>query len=293
MQKADVGNARNSDSAQIIQWQRELESDAVLVDWLATETGLSKRGLKEVLLKGAVQVKRNGAARKRVRRATFELRKGDTVYFNYDPAILALQPPQPALLFKCREYSLWFKPAGLLSQGNEWSDHCSLLRLAEQHLNIQQTYLVHRLDREASGIMLIAHTSHAAAKLSALWQNNQILKQYKVCVHGQAPEQGEINDPLDGKPARTLYKCERYDAVNHCSWLDVSIITGRKHQIRRHLSAQGLPVVGDPQYGDFSEKILNKKGLLLQAWVLEFNCPFSKTRKRFELPLEQLITTAQ
>lgn len=287
-----MGEANNPVSAKTQQWQRQTSEDAVMVDWLAAQSGLSKRALKEIMIKGAVQLKREGAARKRIRRATFELHAGDTVYFNYDPAILAMEPPQPSLIFKCREYSIWYKPPGLLSQGNDWSDHCSLLRVAEQLLSLQQTFLVHRLDREASGIMLIAHTSHAAAKLSALWQKNQIVKQYKVCVHGETPETGEINNPLDGKAACTQYALDYYDADNNCSWLDVTIITGRKHQIRRHLSGAGFPVVGDPQYGDLSQRKLNKNGLQLQAWVLEFNCPFSKTRKRFELSKELLLKPA-
>jgi len=272
---------------QKVAWQRQISDESTLVDWLAAETGLSKRALKEVMIKGAVQLKREGAARKRIRRATFELRRGDTVFFHYDPAILALHAPQPELLFKCREYSLWYKPAGLLSQGNEWSDHCSLLRIAEQQLGVQQTFLVHRLDREAAGIMMIAHTSHAAAKLSALWQHQQIIKQYKVCVAGQAPETGEINDKLDGKPARTLFQSEFYDEVADCSWLNVSIITGRKHQIRRHLAGAGFPVVGDPAYGAGKSK--QQKPLQLQAWLLEFTCPFSKTKRRFELPAALLL----
>lgn len=292
MQKGD-SNKKDSltvDAKKVIQFERPITEDGgVMVEWLASQTGISKRALKEVLIKGAVQLKRVGAVRKRIRRATFELTAGDIVYFNYDPAVLEREPPQPNLLFKCREYSIWYKPAGLLSQGNEWSDHCSILRLAEQQLSLQQAYLVHRLDREATGIMMIAHTRHAAAKLSELWQKNQILKYYKVCVSGKTLAVGEFAQPLDGKTARTRFTLEHYDEAQHCSWLDVSIITGRKHQIRRHFADAGFPVVGEPQYGDKSIRKPHKNGLQLQASVLEFNCPFSKVKKRFEVPVELLI----
>ena len=78
-------------------------------------------------------------------------------------------------------YSVWFKPAGLMSQGTKYGDHCSLLRLAGLFFKSKRkVFPVHRLDREASGMVLIAHDKTAAGKLSRLFRSQQIIKRYRA-----------------------------------------------------------------------------------------------------------------
>ncbi|MBK8287399.1 MAG: RNA pseudouridine synthase [Cellvibrionales bacterium] len=146
------------------------------IDWLAENSPLSRMQLKKALANGAVWL-HTGKKQERLRRATRELPANSTLHMYYDAAILALEPPTPTLVCDENQYSVWYKPAGLLSQGSKQGDHCSLLRIVEQTMN-RKTFLVHRLDREANGLMLVAHTEKAAAALSGLFQKNRIDKYY-------------------------------------------------------------------------------------------------------------------
>lgn len=254
--------------------------NATAIDALARVSALPKGRLKDALAKGAVTLTR-GSQTRRLRRATFALQKGDTLSLWYNPELLALVPLQPRLLADEKHYSVWIKPPGLLAQGTQEGDHCALLRLAELALK-RNVFLVHRLDREAAGLMLIAHTPKAAAALSALFASQdaaaKIRKLYRVEVKGQTPEQGEIALLLDGKSALTRYTRCTYDARCNSSTLDVELVTGRKHQIRRHFAESGFPVLGDPAYGENNK---DARGLQLFAVALEFLCPVSKQQKRF------------
>lgn len=247
---------------------------------LARVSALPKSRLKDALAKGAVTLTRGGKT-KRLRRATFGLLKGDTLSLWYNPELLALVPPQPQLLADERQYSVWIKPAGLLAQGTEEGDHCALLRLAELALK-RDAFLVHRLDREAAGLMLIAHTPHAAAAFSAMFAAQEtpakIRKRYRVEVKGEAPPHGEIALPLDGKPALTRFTRIAVDPERNSSVLDVELVTGRKHQIRRHCAESGFPVLGDPLYGKHNK---DARGLQLFALALDFVCPLSKQPRAY------------
>lgn len=254
----------------------------VAVDFLVKHTGISKRKLKEAMNKGAVWICRGRGKRKRLRRATAVLQTGDVLAVHYDPELLERDPPQAKLLWRCREYSVWYKPPGLLAQGNEYGDHASLLRQAELADPLRKpAYLIHRLDREAQGLMLIAHTQTAARHLSRIFQRQQVSKEYEVRVLGKlANRHGTIQQPLDGKPALTQYELRHYDAVTSTSVLHIRIKTGRTHQIRRHLELLGHPVMGDPRYGRGNK---SAEGLQLSATRLEFTCPLTQVQREFEL----------
>ena len=180
--------------------------------------------------------------------------------------------------------SLWFKPAGLMTQGNRHGDHCSLMRGVEVFFkNKRSVFLVHRLDREAAGIVLVAHDKGAAGKLSRLFQERSIVKRYRAQVLGNLAgrKAGDIiRIPLDGKPAETEYTAGEYDPKSNTNMVDIIIRTGRKHQIRRHFEMIGFPVMGDPRYGEGNK---NTAGLQLTATSLEFECPFSGIHTAFSV----------
>lgn len=144
-------------------------------------------------------------------------------------------------------------------------------------------FLVHRLDREAAGLVLLAHDGVAAAKLAGLFRDHRITKRYRVRVSGQlavrGPE-GVIALPLDGKAAQTEYRVTGYDQASGTSTAEVRIRTGRLHQIRRHFDVIGYPVLGDPRYGSGNA---HPEGLQLVACGLAFRCPFTGRRQSFEL----------
>ncbi|HTR00489.1 MAG TPA: RluA family pseudouridine synthase [Candidatus Acidoferrum sp.] len=244
------------------------------IDALAAVSQLPKQRLKDAMNKGAAWLRR-GNTNKRLRRATTSLQSGDEVSLHYNPEILALAPVEPNLVADEKHYSVWHKPAGLLAQGTLEGDHCSLLRLAEQRLG-RECFPVHRLDREAEGLMLIAHTGKAAAALSALFAregSTSLRKLYRVEVRGHAANSGEIDTPLDGKPALTRYRLLEYLPASDSSVVEVELITGRKHQIRRHFAQVNHAVLGDPQYGTDNK---DARGLQLRATGLAFECPLTR-----------------
>lgn len=263
------------------------QAEQTALDLLAEGTGLPKQRIKDAMNKGAVWWTLKGKTL-RLRRATKVLRKGSNIQFFYDAQVLARKPENASLIYDGGNYSIWFKPAGMLSQGSQWGDHCSILRWVEvngqpdkgQHQ--RECFLVHRLDADAMGLIMLAHDSQSAAKLSTLFQARDMRKCYQAWVVGNCdlPTTGlTLNGELDGKSAVTHIKKIR--AENNQTLLDVHIETGRKHQIRRHLANFGHPIVGDKLYGSKATS-----GLKLLAYRLEFVCPNTKQVVIVELPPE-------
>jgi tRNA pseudouridine32 synthase / 23S rRNA pseudouridine746 synthase len=257
------------------------------LDLLAEGTGLSKQRIKDAMNKGAVWWTLKGKTL-RMRRATKVLTKGSKIQFFYDEQVLARKPETPTLIYDANRYSIWFKPAGMLAQGSQWGDHCSILRWVEVNgqynpASKRECYLVHRLDADAQGLMIIAHDNQSAAKLSLLFQGRDIKKYYQAWVvdNCEIPETGlTLTYELDGKSAITHLK--KIGFVRNKTLVDVHIETGRKHQIRRHLANIGHPITGDKLYGTKSTS-----GLELLAYRLEFVCPFAQQELVIELPKEQ------
>lgn len=258
------------------------------VDFLALHSGLSKSALKDAMNKGAVWLTPRRGARKRLRRATAGLTPGERVELYYDSALLNLAPGPAECIDDRTDYSVWYKPAGMLAQGTEYGDHCSLLRVTEQRL-ARPCLPVHRLDREAFGLMVIAHRQATAAALSRLFQQGRVDKAYRIEVRGcmDTPElrRGRIDIPLDGKPAVTEYEVEAVDAVRATSVLRVRLLTGRLHQIRRHFERLGYPLIGDPRYGRGNK---SDQGLRLAAVTIGFVLPGNAAPVQFQLPQRYL-----
>lgn len=260
------------------------EDSATACDLLATRAGLAKSRVKDAMCKGAVWLTGKRGGRKRLRKATFQPVSGDILELHYDARLLSMKPQLPRCLHDGGQYSVWLKPAGLLAQGTDYGDHCSLVRQVEVHYRLKRPVLpVHRLDREAAGLMILAHHKAAAAKLSKLLQDNAIDKQYRVTVVGRLSEEsGVIELPLDNKPALTRYTITAYDPDTNTSVAEVTLKTGRLHQIRRHFAMLGHPVLGDPRYGSGNK---NSTGMELVAHRLAFRCPV--TRKEVRISLDE------
>ena len=263
------------------------ETSSLAVDVLAEATGLSKQCMKHAMKKGAVWVtpasenskpesERNA---QRLRRAKKELQPGDTLHLYYDEKILAEIPPEPKLIADEGKYSVWHKPYGLRSQGSKWSDHCTIYRWVETHLEPERpAFSVHRLDRAATGLIIIAHKKSTAVELSRMFAKREIEKRYRVVVNGKFPDTPEpftMTQDIDGRSAISHATLLEYDEAKNRSLLEVNIESGRKHQIRRHLSEAGYPVVGDRLYGSASEEENEKEDLQLTACYLAFNIPGS------------------
>ena len=159
-------------------------------------------------------------------------------------------------------------------------------------------YLVHRLDRETSGVMMVAKTPEVQDYFRSRW-NDVTEKTYLARVHGhldrkegafesylaENPRTLKVHsakNPADGKFARTLYKVISETAGT--SLVEVTLKSGRKNQIRVHFAESGHPVVGDARYGH------DKGPLLLHAWRLAFLHPHDGRRLAFETALPPFAT---
>ena len=171
------------------------------------------------------------------------------------------------------------------------------------HSNSPHPGIVHRLDKDTSGLMVVAKNESAQANLQSQFKNRSVTKQYLVLVRGHlTPEQGAIEAPIgrdpllrkrmtiipQGKEASTLYQVIKY--IDNYSFLKVTLNTGRTHQIRVHFSAIGYPVVGDKVYG---VKVPFLSRQFVHAHILGFKLPLSGEPVEFksELPpdLEQAL----
>lgn len=225
------------------------------VDILKKETELSKQIIKQVMTKGAVWLSRNKSTQ-RIRRADKVLKQDDCLHIYYDEEVLDKQPDDAVLIADENQYSIWCKPYGMLSQGSKWGDQCTINRWVEKNLQPQRpAFIVNRLDRAASGLMIIAHKKQTAAYFSQLFQQRNIDKRYQAIVHGEFPEFKDIDLEVDNKPAMSHVKKLKYNKVLDQSLVEVEIETGRKHQIRKHLSESGFPIVGDRFYGSERKKV--------------------------------------
>jgi tRNA pseudouridine32 synthase/23S rRNA pseudouridine746 synthase len=260
-----------------------VEEPSNACDFLALRTGLPKARIKDCMTKGGVWRLRPGRQGSRLRRATAPVHPGETLEINYDPALLAIVPDAPALVFRHARYSVWDKPAGVLSQGTRFADHCAMTRLAQNGLGARsELHPVHRLDREARGLILMAHDKGAAGKFGELFRRNRVEKEYMVVVRG-VPDWTELtaDAPLDGRESRSHFRILARDPDTGTALVAARIDTGRRHQIRRHLAEAGFPVMGDPRYGRGNAF---PGGLQLIAVSLSLTCPFTGAARSWTLP---------
>lgn len=186
------------------------------------------------------------------------------------------------------------KPAGLLVQGDRSGDPC-LVDVAKAWLKETcgkpgNVYLglVHRLDRNVSGVVMLARTSKAAGRLSAAFRDGTVTKHYLAVVLGTPPaDAGELTAWLAGegdaqgvtRAAATPFPGAREAVLRYAvrersgglSLVDVEPVTGRRHQIRAQLALVGCPLLGDVKYG--APDRLPDRRLALHAWRLELDHP--------------------
>lgn len=261
------------------------QADLSAVDVLSDKTGLSKQKIKQIMQQGAVWLT-DGQQVRRLRRAKKMLSAGQILHIYYDRSVLEQVPPAAQLIADLGAYSVWDKPSGMLSQGSKWGDHCTITRWAEQILKPERvSFAVHRLDRATRGLIIVAHEKKATTSLSSLFHDRQIDKRYCAVVAGKfAITSGRtrlrIDADIEGRHAVSIFSVLAYDAQQDQSILSVSIETGRKHQIRRHLADLGYPIIGDRLYGTANSSSVDLK---LTASYLAFDCPLTGKPQQFEL----------
>jgi 23S rRNA pseudouridine1911/1915/1917 synthase len=200
--------------------------------------------------------------------------------------------PQLQVLFENRDVIVVNKPRGQKSHPNYHGETGTLMNDVAGYLN-DSTYMVHRLDQETSGAMLVAKNPVVVPVLNRLISSGQIHRQYLAVVAGQMDKEGELawsigSDPTDkrkymvggqnAKAARTLF---HVIATNHqYSLVRLRLMTGRTHQIRVHLAHAGHPIIGDPLYN-----AQPAPAMLLHGAIQELVLPFTFQRKEIQAPL--------
>jgi len=258
------------------------QTDCSAPNTLAEASGLSIGLIKQAMQKGAVWLD-DGQSTRRLRRAKKALAVGSKLHFYYNPEVLESNIPAPTLLADEGDYSIWIKPRGVLSQGSKWGDHCTITRWVESNDDKQRpAFLIHRLDRAATGLMVIGHSKKVTQAFAAKFAKKEIQKIYHALVMGQFSDTAKpitYDSKIDGREAVSHAKLIEYAASSNQSLVEVNIETGRKHQVRKHLSEAGFPILGDRLYGGG-----DSVDLQLAAVSLSFNCPCRGWVKTFELP---------
>lgn len=183
------------------------------------------------------------------------------------------------ILRDTKDYVVVDKPSGLLTMKGrgELEDENNLADILESEYG--RIFPVHRLDKDVSGVILFAKNAEAHKYFSSLFETRNLEKIYLALVHGRIMKPMTIDKPIkqrgsgrmsvafDGKPSVTKFRVIKN--LKHMSLLEVSIVTGRRHQIRVHLYSEGHPVVGDNLYGDL---VVQRKypRLMLHSWRMKF-----------------------
>jgi tRNA pseudouridine32 synthase/23S rRNA pseudouridine746 synthase len=172
------------------------------------------------------------------------------------------------------------KPAGVaVAAGGRVAPEETLQARVAEHIG-GKAYIVHRLDRETSGVMAFAKTAESHRQLSLQFERREVTKRYLALVDGHVDgREGEIAAPLcefgsgrvgvdpSGREARTVWKLR--EQLGDADLLDVTPVTGRRHQIRVHLYSIGHPVIGDTRYGEL-RPVGGAPRLMLHALELGF-----------------------
>jgi len=215
------------------------------------------------------------------------------------------QPKGLTILFEDKAIIVVEKPTGLLSIGTERDKSRTVHSILNEYVrkgdprSRNRVYIVHRLDRETSGILILAKSEAAKIFLQGHWQDTD--KRYLAIVHGLlTPKAGTITSYLAENSAFTVYSTHDKDQgklsqteytvlkeAKGLSLLEIHLLTGRKHQIRVHLSEKGHPVVGDRKYGRQNDA---HGTLALHARSLSFIHPVSNRRLTFETGIPDFFT---
>jgi len=253
-----------------------------------SEVALSRSQVKYAIEEGDVLV--NGKEPK----VSQKLKEGDVIILNKKPPIEATALPQDMplnIVYEDETIIVINKPAGLVVHPAPGNPDKTLVNALLFHCHdlsgiggVLRPGIVHRLDKDTSGLIVAAKSDEAHHHLSAQFEKHDVHKKYLALVWGNVKgNHGEIIEPVGrhpvnrkkmstkskrGKGALTLWKVrERYDVA---TLLEVEIKTGRTHQIRVHLSDRGYPVVGDAVYGN-SARIRSINDPLLKTRLKEFN----------------------
>lgn len=274
---------------------------------VARLSGAARSLVADAVKRGAVRV--NGNAVK----ASYPLEDGDVLAYEIVPRKPLEALPESIeipIVYEDDDLLVVDKPAGMVTHPAHSATSGTLVNALLAHIGTLpgdplRPGLVHRLDRDTSGLLLVAKTPQALSALGIAMKARSIKREYLGLVHG-IPEhaRGTVEGPIgrdphnrlkfaivsDGKPAITHYEVR--EAFPKAAELLFRLETGRTHQIRVHMAAMGHPIVNDPVYGH-EEARFGLPGQALHAWKLSFAHPRTERELFFEVDPPQEYVDAR
>ena len=267
---------------------------------LETLKGQSRNSVKSLLTNHRVSV--DGAP---ISQYNFQLTKGDVVIISKTPIRKKTRSNLP-IIYENEEFIVINKPSGLLSIASDKEKGSTAYRMlmdyVQQKDKHNRIYVVHRLDEDTSGVLMVAKNEKIRDLLQENWNEIVSKRGYYAIVEGQLKEkQGTIKSYLKKNSQNMMYSSKKAGdgqlAITHYkvlaetdkySLLDVNIDSGRKNQIRVHLGDLGHHVIGDDKYGNPSNPI---KRLGLHAYELDLEHPVNHKQMKFSAPMPKEFLT--
>lgn len=275
--------------------------------------GVPKTHVYRVIRSGEVRVNK-GRASADTRVAAGDVVRVPPVRMADKPAVAAAPAREFPVLFEDDHLLAIAKPAGVAVHGGSGVSSGVIEQLRQARPQAKFLELVHRLDKETSGVLLLAKKRSALTHVQDQFRARDTGKHYQALVWGAWPKNLKVIDqPLhktldaagerhvrvvspaheDGRRSITLVRAMRAVPTSEgdCTLLDIALKTGRTHQIRVHLAHAGHPIVGDPKYGDFERNRAIARGpqrfarMFLHARELAFDHPASGVRMALQAPL--------
>jgi 23S rRNA pseudouridine1911/1915/1917 synthase len=291
------------------------------MDWIITESAdsgqrldkhlaqrlpeMSRTRLQDLIKDGHITL--NGKATK----AGAILKAGDAIHVTVPEAVpveIVAQDIPLTILFEDSDIVVLDKPPGLVVHPAEGNRDGTLVNALLHHIDDlsgiggeMRPGIVHRLDKDTSGCMVVAKNDTAHRRLTEAFSERRIAKIYLAVINGvPKDEKGRVENrigrhPVDRKRMAVLYDGAGKDAVTEwtrlsvhegCALIQCRLLTGRTHQIRVHMKESlGFPILGDPIYGNAARQRVKTPRLMLHAWKLAFNHPVHDQPLSFEAVL--------
>src|SRR5574341_104021 len=239
-----------------------------LLNFIDKKLTLSKNKAKQIVDRRQVFVNK-----KRTWIASYQLNEGDIIeVFTEETRQSKFQ--EGFILFNDNHYLIVSKPPGILTNGPN-----SLENDLKAHFNDNHIQVVHRLDKDTSGVVIFARDKDAFEQMKILFKRKLIKKVYRVIVRGGIGKQTfTIDTPIHGQKAVTHVRLLKRG--KEASYLEVETETGRKHQIRIHLASVGYPVIGETEYdrNPIENPLLRQtRRQMLHAYQISFDNPYTHT----------------
>lgn len=300
---------------QIIELSVEQADDGMRIDaYLRAHTELSRSRVSALMLEGSVTV--NGEVQIK---PSFKVTTGQCIALavpQVRPVDIVPQDIPLDILYQDADVVIVNKPCGMVVHPAAGNEDRTLVNALLYHVRDlsgiggeMRPGIVHRLDKDTSGLILIAKNDRAHAALSEQFKERSMEKHYRAVAFGHFPEEsGLIDAPIarhpvdrkkmavvpDGKPSQTEWKT--LEQLKSATYLDVHLLTGRTHQIRVHMHSIGHPLLGDRIYAPNLKTSVHIPRLMLHAYSLAFTHPTTGERmtlcaplpEKFEATLEKL-----